>query len=145
MQKINFQNLPNTTTPVNASNLNAIQTNAENEFNKLFNKNDASLLTDATRIPITPLAGSNYSGYGNSFYYKIGSRVHVHLGLQGLTPNTNQTVFSPPTGYKPVTSIGSAGVGGSMSEVVTVQVGSSISVRSPSEYALIDVDYDAFE
>lgn len=37
MQKINFQNLPSTTTPVNATNLNQVQTNVENEFNKLEN------------------------------------------------------------------------------------------------------------
>ena len=33
MQKINFQNLPSTTTPINATNLNAIQTNAETAIN----------------------------------------------------------------------------------------------------------------
>ena len=33
MQKINFQNLPNTTTPVNATNLNQLQTNVENAIN----------------------------------------------------------------------------------------------------------------
>ena len=33
MTKINFQNLPNTTTPVNASNLNQLQTNVENTLN----------------------------------------------------------------------------------------------------------------
>lgn len=33
MQKITFQNLPNTTTPINATNLNAIQTNAETAIN----------------------------------------------------------------------------------------------------------------
>ncbi len=33
MQKINFQNLPSTSTPVNATNLNAMQTNVENVFN----------------------------------------------------------------------------------------------------------------
>ena len=33
MTKINFQNLPNTTTPVNASNLNQLQTNIENTLN----------------------------------------------------------------------------------------------------------------
>ena len=33
MQKINFQNLPNTTTPVNATNLNQLQTNVESEIN----------------------------------------------------------------------------------------------------------------
>lgn len=33
MDKINFQNLPNTTTPVNATNLNQLQTNVENTLN----------------------------------------------------------------------------------------------------------------
>ena len=33
MQKINFQNLPSTSTPVNATNLNAVQTNVEDVFN----------------------------------------------------------------------------------------------------------------
>lgn len=37
MDKINFQNLPNTTTAVNATNLNQVQTNVENEFNKIEN------------------------------------------------------------------------------------------------------------
>ena len=35
MQKINFQNLPSTTTPINATNLNAIQTNAETAINNV--------------------------------------------------------------------------------------------------------------
>jgi len=33
MQKINFQNLPSTATPINATNLNAIQTNVETAIN----------------------------------------------------------------------------------------------------------------
>ena len=33
MQKINFQNLPDTTTPINATNLNAIQSNTETAIN----------------------------------------------------------------------------------------------------------------
>lgn len=32
MQKINFQNLPNTTTPINATNLNQLQTNVETDI-----------------------------------------------------------------------------------------------------------------
>ena len=42
MQKINFQDLPSTSTPVNATNLNAIQTNTENATSNFFiflNKN----------------------------------------------------------------------------------------------------------
>ena len=38
MQKINFQNLPNTTTPVNATNLNQLQTNIENAINDSINE-----------------------------------------------------------------------------------------------------------
>lgn len=35
MQKINFQDLPNTTTPISASNLNQVQTNVENAIDEL--------------------------------------------------------------------------------------------------------------
>ena len=34
MNKINFQNLPNTTTPINATNMNLLQTNVENALNE---------------------------------------------------------------------------------------------------------------
>lgn len=117
---------------------------ALDKINDLIAYNDTSVLVNPTKIPITPLVGSNYSGFGNSFYYKIGSRVHIHLGLENLTPNTNQTVFAPPAGYKPVTSVAGAGVGGSMSEVVPYQLGNSVALRSPSQYALVDIEYDAF-
>ena len=33
MQKINFQDLPSTTTPISAANLNLLQTNVETAFN----------------------------------------------------------------------------------------------------------------
>lgn len=46
MQKINFQNLPNTTTPINATNLNAIQTNAETAINDV--ASDLSDYVDGT-------------------------------------------------------------------------------------------------
>lgn len=36
MQKINFQNLPNTTTPINATNLNQMQNNMENAFKNTY-------------------------------------------------------------------------------------------------------------
>ena len=35
MEKINFNDLPNTDTPINSSNLNQLQTNVENEINGL--------------------------------------------------------------------------------------------------------------
>lgn len=37
MDRITFQNEPNTTTPINATNLNQLQTNVQNEFNRIEN------------------------------------------------------------------------------------------------------------
>lgn len=45
MNKINFENLPSTNTPINSSNLNQMQTNVENEFANKYN------LTRGTVIP----------------------------------------------------------------------------------------------
>ena len=47
MTKINFQNLPDTTTPVNATNLNQLQTNVENAMNQTWN-NTFALTTAVT-------------------------------------------------------------------------------------------------
>lgn len=54
MQKINFQDLPNTTTPINASNLNQVQTNTENAINVL-NTYSTSEQTIGTWIDDKPL------------------------------------------------------------------------------------------
>lgn len=48
MDKINFQNLPNTTTPVNATNLNQLQTNVENEFDGILD--NARFITYSTSL-----------------------------------------------------------------------------------------------
>ena len=116
-------------------------------FDKVLKKNDASLLADATIVNITPLAGSNYSSYSNSFYYKIGTRVHIHLGLKGLTANTLQQVFDIPVGYRPRGHMVSVGQGGG-SDVVgqgIIQADlHTLEVRSPSAYISVDFEYDAF-
>lgn len=41
MEKINFQDLPSTSTPVNATNLNAVQTNVETEFTNYYTQTAA--------------------------------------------------------------------------------------------------------
>ena len=57
MQKINFQDLPSTTTPLNANNLNQLQTNVENEFAKniklIYTKDIAGNTTDTYNFPTT--------------------------------------------------------------------------------------------
>lgn len=91
MQKINFQNLPNTTTPINATNLNAIQTNTENAINiyDLFNdtsgndwqdmmknKLDYCIANmDSTKTNTSAFVNGGWAGeqYGFGFCSKIGS------------------------------------------------------------------------
>lgn len=69
---------------------------------KIFVKNDNDIYEEFRKnekihlIPITPLAGNNYEGYDNCFYYKKNTRIHVHLGLKDLTQNTNNTIFTMP-------------------------------------------------
>lgn len=127
---------------LNASNLN----NNFNELNKVSRANDPTLLTNITPIEITPTAGSNYSGYGNSYFYKIGTRVHIHLGLQGLTANTNQYVATIPEGYRPRGTLAIVGLGATQTEIIGGQAypGGSISIQPVSQYALFDYEYDAF-
>ena len=124
-----------------------LTTDLNANFDKVLKKNDASLLADATIVNITPLAGSNYSSYSNSFYYKIGTRVHIHLGLKGLTANTLQQVFDIPVGYRPRGHMVSVGQGGG-SDVVgqgIIQADThTLEVRSPSAYISVDFEYDAF-
>ena len=55
MQKIKFQNLPSTTTPVNATNLNAIQTNVETALN---GKTDREYLGNNPNINNLKTSGS---------------------------------------------------------------------------------------
>ena len=83
MQKINFQNLPNTTTPLNAQNMNAIQDNAETAINQvasaLNNLIQLGTFTDANgsftigsigvefgTVTVTPSSGSSPDYYGST-------------------------------------------------------------------------------
>lgn len=57
MQKINFQNLPNQTTPISAQNLNAMQDNAENAIKEVTN---VELLAVTNTPPIECSIGDKY-------------------------------------------------------------------------------------
>lgn len=118
-----------------------------NEVNKVNVKNDASLLMSSNDvIPITPLVGSNYGNYGNSYYYKKGTKVHVHLGLSGLTANTSNTVFQLPEGYRPQTIMPIHGLGQGMGYPIAGQVSGSgtINVYPEKGYAIFDFEFEAF-
>ena len=141
MALVEFKNYPSTETPLNAENLN----NNFNEVNKVNVKNDASLLMSSSDIiPITPKAGSNYSTYGNSYYYKKGTRVHVHLGLQGLTPNASNVVFEFPEGYRPKNVMSIIGLSQGVNDIIGGQAHGYIQIYPTHEYALFDFEFDVF-
>lgn len=95
---------------------------------------------------VTPINGTNYDFYGNTYYYKIGSRVHVHIGIN-LTVNTNENIFTLPVGYRPYTIIGAVGLGSIINSTSGVQITSdgSVTVNTQSQYVLLDIEFDTFE
>ena len=124
-----------------------LSTTINNNFDKVLKKNDASILADVTPTTITPSNGSNYSAYSNSFYYKIGTRVHIHLGLKGLTANTLQQVFDIPVGYRPnghMVTVGQGGGSDLVGQAIIEADTHTLDVRSPSAYLSADFEYDAF-
>lgn len=71
MDKINFQNLPDQTTPVNASNMNLLQTNVENGIldASLAVYGDSYIDPDTTLYPLILTRNTNGpEGTGNLFY-----------------------------------------------------------------------------
>ena len=86
---------------------------------------------------------SNYEGYGNCYYYRVGSKVHVHIGVK---VNTTETVaiYKLPQTYIPITNLGYVGIGSSISNYSTLQIGKNgnIYIYTSSGYALIDCEYD---
>ena len=83
MQKINFQNLPNTTTPLNATNMNTIQTNVENEFANYYTKTEANnKFVDGSTIYYI---GSNedLNNFTTAGAYSIGGQSPSHSPFTG--------------------------------------------------------------
>lgn len=107
----------------------------------------ASEFLDVSRIkPITPTHASvtNHPGYGNSYYYKIGSKVHVHLGLKINTTET-VTICTLPQGYRPYSSVALRGIGSSVATQSGFLITSTgeITVNAPNGYGCVDIDFDA--
>ena len=97
-------------------------------------------------VNFTPLAGQNYPNWGGCYYYKSGSRVHVHLGIQGLPANRVATVFVLPEAVHPKTRIFSVGSSGSFPGVARTEIAldGGINVTSQDTYAAADIEYDTY-
>lgn len=119
---------------------------AGKDISKNYKINDNTLFFDTTiKNTITPTTGSNYSAYGDCYYYKIGTKVHVHIGIEGITANSNIQITTLPAGYRPDSFVGGLGVGGNMAQTSTILINTdgSLSIRSTGTYALIDFEFDA--
>ena len=108
--------------------------------------NDANVLCNAQIISPTLSVGVNWANYGNCYYYKVGHRVTVHIGVSQIAASTRQTLWYLPAGYRPRATAIATGIGGDTQYISKVHVASSGSVLvwSQSSYALVEVSFDAF-
>lgn len=97
-------------------------------------------------VAFTPVAGQSYSSFDGCYYYKRGSRVHVHIGISDITANTRTTVFTLPQGFRPYRAITQYGTASSIANIAkaTISKLGVIDVYSSGTYANIDLEYDAF-
>lgn len=95
---------------------------------------------------VTPTVGSNYELYGNTYYYKVGSRVHVHVGIS-INAQTYTTIFTLPVGFRPKTMLGFAAIGSGLDNFAGLQIKSdgAVTIIAKNGYALADMEFDTFE
>lgn len=111
MVKINFQDLPSTNTPINAQNLNAVQTNVENEIN-------ATKTALETEIDGVVESGSNADGRYVKF--KDGTMICTKT----VTQNDLAFTFQQGTAvyFSPAVTLGSPAVNFVGVPIVTLNV-----------------------
>lgn len=87
MQKINFQNLPNTTTPVNATNMNQLQTNVENAINGIVEEGTWTPTINALTETAPTVTYTSHEGK----YKKIGKIVFISFYIRAKITALNGT------------------------------------------------------
>ena len=99
--------------------------------------------TATSKTTFTPTSGSSYSNYGGCYYEKFGKVVHVHVGVSGLTANTDTTIFTLPSGYRPSSTVFAHGTGGAWNNIgyLDVRTNGEVHVRSQGAYCGAEVTY----
>ena len=117
-----------------------------NEVDKNCKINDETILGTNEIIEITPLVGQNYNNYGNTYYYKVGSIVYLHIGLSGLVAGSENVIFTLPAGYRPRGYVCGIGVSDNLSSTAVAQISEdgTITIRPSSRHALIDMSFASF-
>ena len=108
--------------------------------------NDASVLCTVTPTVPTLDTGTHYTGVGGCWYYKIGHRVCVHVGVEGLTSGSTATLWYLPTGYRPLNHISVVGTGSSMTNYVRLRISPEgrVFVNANAASACVYIEFDAF-
>lgn len=96
-----------------------------------------------SKTTFTPTSGSNYDNYGGCYYEKCGGVIHVHVGVSGLTANTDTTIYTLPSGYCPSSTVFAHGTGGAWNNLgyVDVRTSGEVHVRSQGTYCGVDITY----
>ncbi len=113
----------------------------ENKVEGLTSKIEASGFTQVTELS----SGAVYNDYGGCYYYKKNNKVHVHIGISGLSANTRHQLFQLPSGYEPYSSVRSCGTGGeSMMSLAWIEVNNYgvVFCASSDRYAMCDIEFD---
>ena len=107
--------------------------------------NPVLLLSSSDVIRFTPTNASAHNFYGGCYYYKKGTKVHLHLGLSGLS-NSNVNIFTLPKGYRPYTLLGGVSQADSLTTRAGYEINANgvINVNSSHGYMLADIEFDAF-
>jgi hypothetical protein len=95
------------------------------------------------KIPIQVENCENYAPYGGTWYRQESIYIHVHIGIGGLTPNTNVVIATIPIGVSPENTVTCHGVGSGLLDIsaVHIGVGGKINIVSETNHAMIDIYY----
>ena len=96
---------------------------------------------------ITPINSTNYdSGWGGSYYYKVGSRIYLHVAIT-ISQKKNINITILPVGYRPRTNVINACSGGNLGVYGAIQVNPDGKVYCYSDGVNLfgDISFDTFE
>ena len=97
--------------------------------------------TSAGKNVFTPSHGT--STFGGCWYSRNGEYVTVHVGLTGITANTNHIIGTLPVGYRPVSQCCSAGSSATYEQLAHLYVreNGDIEIWSPNTAASLDATF----
>ena len=108
--------------------------------------NDPSVLCTATRIVPTLDNASHADIWKGCYYYKIGHRVRIHIGVMGLTSGQDTNLFTLPVGYRPYATEANTCLGSGMTNYIRIKVSAAglVHVSANATSGLGYIEFDAF-